>query len=124
MKMISKRKWMVLGLAVIILAGATIWLVHGILVSSGIWKPDLSHQRQIDLQSIQLYGGVAAFETRYGEIFVSIVDSAGDCHMFWLQHPESSTEETLEILKTAVSKYETEQAGAGYPPQGVGSPDP
>ena len=27
--------------------------------------------------------------------------------MFWLQHPESSTEETLEILKTAVSKYET-----------------
>ena len=117
------RKWMFIGLASIVLAIATIWLVSGCL-KCGFCKPDLSHHRQIDLNSIQQNGGVAAYETKYGEIFVTIVDRVGDGHTFWLQHPESSTEETLEILKKAVSKYETEQAGAGYPPQGVGSPDP
>lgn len=97
---VYREKWVIVCLAVLLLAGASVWVVCGVF-SIGFCKPDLSHHMQIDLQLVQQAdsGEIVHYEQKYGEVFVSLVDRVGDCHIFLLKHPGKSTAETLEILK-------------------------
>ncbi|MCY2990897.1 MAG: hypothetical protein NTY19_23930 [Planctomycetota bacterium] len=92
-------KWIIICLTTLLLAGASVLVVCGVF-SIGFCKPDLSHHRQIDLQLVQQAdsGEVVHYEQKYGEVFVSLVDRVGDCHIFLLTHPGKSVPETLEIL--------------------------
>jgi hypothetical protein len=71
-------------------------------------RPDLSHQRQISLPSVQgmTSGSIAGYEEKCGEIFVSIGDNSGDCHIYVLQHPGMSRKQAMEALKAKKTELE------------------
>lgn len=82
----------VIGISAVALCG--IVALHG-------RKPDLFHQRQTTLQSVQEMnsGAIGGFEEKWGELFVSIIDKHQDCHIYVLQHPGVSRSRALAILK-------------------------
>ncbi|MCE9518806.1 MAG: hypothetical protein K8R87_04485 [Verrucomicrobia bacterium] len=61
----------------------------------------------------QIHSGQLSYEERDGEIFVSVTDSSGDCHIHRLNHKGHSRLDALEILQ----KKQTELEKAG--PQGA-----
>ncbi len=71
-----------------------------LLLTSGC-RTDLSNQRRISLQSVQALtsGSIGNCKEEYGEVFVSIVDKYGDCHIFLLEHPGLSNKDALSALK-------------------------
>jgi hypothetical protein len=60
----------------------------------------------------QIHSGQLSFEERDGEVFVSVTDRSGDCHIHRLDYGEHSRQEALDILR----KKQTELEKAG--PQG------
>ncbi len=96
---------------------ATAGIIIACLWGNGC-KPDLSHERRISLQDVQALtnGGIAQCEEQYGEVFVSITDPHGDCHVFLLEHPDISNKDALSALnakKEELKKKGTEPTSAG-----------
>ena len=105
------------------LACITFTLLLACTVTNGC-KPDLTHQRRISLQSVQAMtsGSIANCDEKYGEVFVSIADNYGDCHIFLLEHPGISNKDALGALK--LKKDELDKTRTEPSTGGDGKPAP
>lgn len=91
-----------------------------LLAVVGVWcwngksaKPSGFPMSFIQLESI--HDGQISFEEKHGEIFVHVIDRFQDGHIYQLDHPGISNEQTLEILKAKqveLLKLSVEPGGA------------
>jgi hypothetical protein len=122
------RRWWMGSVGGCCLLGLGAWLVCG-MASCGICKPDFSGFWQTDLDRVRQdkAGAIVSYEVKSGVVLVSLADRVGDCHVFRLDHPGKSTQETLEILKqtqTEQTKTKPNSTPDGTRQPAGGSPRP